>query len=189
MIHLDLVSLVHNALSASGTRWAKVDYRSIFGLETSGRAEKVIGKSIEVNDGHQWMTVVYRTDQSFPEDEVDFKVEKVDMAFLKKSVHTRHGMEDCKGTLNNFLDVIIDRLAHYEFEVEILSIPNCGPGRKPSILRFRNQHASLTIFRMSSVAQDMSKYNVSLKETDNVGRKSIWTKLRLWWHRKSTDAG
>ena len=183
MIRIDLVALVRNALTASNSKWVSVDYRQILSVNRFGFAEDVVGTVVELNDGYQWMTVVYRTD-GLADVGDGFKVEPVDMALLKRVVHIKHGMEDCKGTFNDLLDVMIDRLAHHQFSAEIVTPIENLNARKPAILRFKNEKGQLSIYRMESSCRAVAKHNLEARKSGKV-KSSFWQKLRLRWNRKS----
>lgn len=180
---LDLVALVHNALTVSNARWVKVDYRHIFDTER-GLANKIVGTVVEIDDGHQWVSLIYRVDPPHEERDDEFVVESIDQTLLKGLVHVRQGMDQCKGTLNRFLDVVLDRVRHHNFSTKLVTPVDNVQGRNPSIIRFTNEEGVLTIARMGSAQYAMAKYNVEQRRTMNGRPKGFWESLRLRWHRK-----
>lgn len=188
MSALDLISLTHNALNASGSRWTKVDYRHILDLDENGLVTRTLGSIVELDDGHQWIRLSYRVDSLSEEQDDEFVVESIDPSLLKGLVHVRQGMDQCKGTLNRFLDVVLDRVRHHEFDAKLVSLNDNVEGRKPCILRFANELGTLTITRMDSAKYAMARHNVESKKKPNQPHEGFWKKLCLRWRRKSRPA-
>lgn len=165
---LDIGAVVRNSIQYAGHKAYSIAYDYIFDVGRDGLAKAVIGRTIELDDGDQWIKVIARKQSASRIPDVlreGFVVDAVDPIVLKRIVHVKHSMDRSTSGSNKVLECLIDRLVGHGFKPHMVTPPESpSEGRVLSYLYFERSPEDeevVTIYRMRSDARALAQRNLS----------------------------